>query len=208
MQMEKRLRISDSTVEIELGKPVLPVNYWETILETIGLMSKKQTTLVIGLGNPILGDDGVGWRVVEQVEAELEIAIGNPIEFEYLSIGGLSLMERMEGYRDVIVVDSIMTGSKPNGTIFNLPLSRLPNLQSGHTTAIHDASLATALDVGKRMGLELPEDVWVVAIEAEYVFNFTEELSPEIEKAVPRAVELVKEILIKDLREEKIYDIT
>ena len=171
-------------------------------------MSTKDTTLVIGLGNPILGDDGVGWRVVEKVEAELQIANGREIEFEYLSLGGLSLMERMEGYFDVIVVDSIMTGSKPNGTIFNLPLSQLPNLQSGHTTAIHDASLATALDVGRKMGLELPEEVWVVAVEAEYVYDFSEELSPEVERAVPRAVELVKEILIKDLREEKIYDIT
>ena len=174
-------------------------------------MSSRNTTLVIGLGNPILGDDGVGWKVAEQVEAELRQA--GPLEeanleFEYLSLGGLSLMERMEGYRDVLVVDSILTGSKPNGTIYSLPLSRLPNLSAGHTTAIHDASLATALEVGRQMGLELPDDVWVVAVEAEYVFDFTEKLSPEIEAAVPKTVDLVKKILTTGIREEKIYDIT
>lgn len=171
----------------------------------------KDITLVIGLGNPILGDDGVGWKIAQMVEEQLAaegLLDQKKIEFEYLSLGGLSLMERMEGYLDVIVVDSILTGSKPNGTIYSLPLSGLPNLSAGHTTAIHDASLATALDVGRKMDLVLPEDVWVVAVEAEYVFDFTEEMSPDVERAVPRAVKVVKEILQKGLREEKIYDLT
>ena len=174
-------------------------------------MSIQNTTLVIGLGNPILGDDGVGWKAAEQIEAELRKAgllEEADLEFEYLSLGGLSLMERMEGYQDVLIVDSILTGSRPNGTIYSLPLSRLPNLSAGHTTAIHDTSLATALEVGRQMGLELPEDVWVVAVEAEYVFDFTEKMSPEIEAAVPKTVELVKKILTTGIREEKIYDIT
>ena len=113
----------------------------------------------------------------------------------------------MEGYRDVLVVDSIQTGSKPNGTIYSLPLSGLPNLSAGHTTAIHDTSLMTALSVGRQMGLELPDEVWVVAVEAEYVFDFSEDLSPEIEAAVPKAVDLVKAILTTGIREENIIDL-
>ncbi|MBN2044743.1 MAG: hydrogenase maturation protease [Anaerolineales bacterium] len=173
-------------------------------------MSKLETILVVGLGNPILGDDGVGWRVVEQVEAEYiaKDRKNKGIEFEYYSLGGLSLMERMEGYRDVIVVDSILTGKNPNGTIYSLPLSSLPDYSYGHTTAIHDASLATALEVGRKMGLVLPEDVWIVAVEAEFVYDFSEELSPEVERAVPTAVKLVKELVDTNIREEKIYDIT
>ena len=175
-------------------------------------MNSRKTTLVIGLGNPILGDDGVGWKVVEQVEIDLThpeapSVTSSRLEFEYLSLGGLSLMERMEGYRDVLVVDSIQTGSKPNGTIYSLPLSGLPNLSAGHTTAIHDTSLMTALSVGRQMGLELPDEVWVVAVEAEYVFDFSEDLSPEIEAAVPKAVDLVKAILTTGIREENIIDL-
>ena len=122
---------------------------------------------------------------------------GKVIEFEYYSLGGLSLMERMEGYKDVIVVDSILTGSHPNGTIYSVPLSRLPDFSYGHTTAVHDASLATAVGVGRTMELVLPDDVWVVAVEAEFVYDFSEELSPEVEKAVPTAVKIVREILGK-----------
>ena len=174
------------------------------------MMSKTETILVVGLGNPILGDDGVGWRVVEHVEAEFkaEGQKSREIEFEYYSLGGLSLMERMEGYRDVIVVDSLLTGKKPNGTIYSIPLSSLPDFSYGHTTAIHDASLAIALEVGRQMGMVLPDDVWIVAVEAEFVYDFSEELSPEVEQAVPTAVKLVKMILDTNIREEKIYDIT
>jgi hydrogenase maturation protease len=174
------------------------------------MMNKLETTLVIGLGNPILGDDGVGWRVVEKVAAQIEEKDqdGKAIEFDFLSLGGLSLMERMEGYRDVIVVDSILTKSHPNGTVYSLPLSNLPDFSYGHTTAIHDTSLATALEMGRSMDLVLPDDVWVVAVEAEFVYDFSEELSPEVERAVPTAVKIVREILEKGLREEKIYDIT
>ena len=133
---------------------------------------------------------------------------GLEVEFDYLSLGGLSLMERMDGYKNVIVIDSIRTGSKPNGTIYSLPLSRLPDFSAGHTTAIHDTSLATALELGKRMGMVLPDDVWVVAVEAEVVFEFSEKMTHAVEVAVPIAVKLIIDLLKQDIREEKIYDLT
>lgn len=171
-------------------------------------MKTNQSTLLVGLGNPILGDDGVGWRIVKQVEKAYQQDRANgsnfrEVDFEFLSLGGLSLMEHMEGYEDVIVVDSILTKSRPHGTIYSLPLSGLPDFSAGHTTAIHDTSLANALKVGRTMGMVLPEDVWVVAVEAEYVFDFSEELSPPVEAAVPDAVEIVLEMLRKDLRKEE-----
>lgn len=172
-------------------------------------MPDEKTTLVIGLGNPILGDDGVGWRVVEEAEKRLNGHKNNPereFEYEYLSLGGLSLMERMNGYGDVVVVDSITTHQRPDGSIYSLRLSSLPNLSAGHTTAAHDASLAEALEVGRKMGLKLPADVWVVAVEAQIVYDFSEELSAPIAEAVPKAVEVLLEVLTSD-REEKIYDI-
>lgn len=172
-------------------------------------MQERKTTLLIGLGNPILGDDGIGWRVVEKAEILLDQRTPDEkkqhtIDVLYLSLGGLSLMEHMEGYTDVVVVDSILTKDHPNGTIFSLPLSGLPDFSSGHSTAIHDTSLATALTVGRKMQMELPEDVWVVAVQAEYVFDFSEELSPPVAAALPGAVNVLMEVLTKDLREEKI----
>lgn len=162
-------------------------------------MDKNKITLVIGLGNPILGDDGIGWNVVRIVEERLKSKEHTPddlnLEFDYLSLGGLSLMERMDEYQDVIVVDSIITGTNPVGTIYSLPLHLLPNLSSGHTTAIHDLSLATAMELGRKIGLNLPDAVWIVAVETGSVFEFSEDLTPSIRQVVPEAARLLLAIV-------------
>lgn len=155
-------------------------------------------TLIIGLGNPILGDDGVGWVVVRQVEARLEKR--DEVEFDYLSLGGLSLMERLTGYERVILVDAIYTGAKPVGSVSQFPLSALPDLTAGHSASAHDTSLRNALNVGRSMGVPLPEDdhIHVVAVEAKSVHDFSERLSPEVEAAVTPAVESVLQLLQSD----------
>ena len=58
-------------------------------------------------------------------------------------------------------------------------------------TAAHDTSLQTALQLGRTMGASLPDDIRIVGIEAERVYDFSEELSPEIAAAVPQALRLV-----------------
>ncbi len=162
-------------------------------------MKNKNNILVIGLGNPILGDDGLGWRVVEEVEKKIlrESQFKHKeITFAYYSLGGLALMENMEGYQRVIIVDSLVTGNNPIGTIFSLPLNELPNFSSGHSSAAHDTSLMTALEVGEKCGIELPEEIWAVVIEAENVYEFSENLSPAILDSLPVAVEKVIERLM------------
>jgi len=165
------------------------------LLGLSALFAKNMKILIIGLGNPILGDDGVGWAVAQQVAKLYE---GNTdIEIDCLSLGGLSLMERMTGYKRVILIDAIYTGQHPIGTVSGFPLSNLPNPSAGHTTAVHDASLQTALNVGRSMSIPLPEEdhVQVVAIETENIYDFSEELSPPVAAAIPQAVEVVKKLL-------------
>ncbi|HNH78021.1 MAG TPA: hydrogenase maturation protease, partial [Anaerolineales bacterium] len=77
-------------------------------------------TLVVGLGNPILGDDGVGWKVAEEVRAQLSEA-GLDVDVECLSLGGISLMEHLIGYSRVILVDSFAL-DEPIGSILILKL--------------------------------------------------------------------------------------
>jgi hydrogenase maturation protease len=152
-------------------------------------------TLVIGLGNPILGDDGVGWRVVEEIARKT--VDRSDVEVDTASLGGLSLMERLTGYEHVILVDSFFSGKKPVGTVSQFFLTELPDLSSGHTTAVHDTSLRNALNVGRSMNISLPrdEDVHIVAIEAENVYDFSESLSAPVEAAVPLAVEAVLQLI-------------
>jgi hydrogenase maturation protease len=145
------------------------------------------------LGNPILGDDGVGWKVVE----ELKLAINHqmPVEIDTAALGGLSLMERLIGYERVIIVDSMETGQSPVGSVTVFPLASLPDPMAGHSASAHDATLITALRTAEQLGADIPKQVDIVAIEAENVYDFSEELSPPVAAAVPLAVEKVIELL-------------
>ena len=155
-------------------------------------------TIIIGLGNPILGDDGVGWKVAQEIQSE--IGDQNPeIEVDCLSVGGLSLMERMLGYQRVILIDSMETGKSPVGSVHIFPLLALPSPMAGHSASAHDASLMTALQTAQAVGADVPELVEVVAIEARNVYDFSEELSPAVEQAVPIAAQKVLNLLKVEL---------
>ena len=157
-------------------------------------------TIVIGLGNPILGDDGIGWRVVEKVTQELEEHPPNgnsgTIETECLAVGGLTLMEHLIGYERAILVDAITTGKVPDGTVRSFPIEALPNLAIGHFSSAHDTTLQNAIDMGRRMGAQLPKEIEIVAIEAQQIYDFSEELSAPVSNALPEAVKTVKELLL------------
>lgn len=164
-------------------------------------------TIVIGLGNPILGDDGVGWKVAEEVKKRLPspptpLPAGEgcrrrgagEIDVEFLSLGGISLMEHLIGYERAIVIDAFAS-DQANGSVIVSKLSELPDYSALHTTSAHDTSLQNALKLGKAMGANLPEDVTVVAIATDHVYDFSDELSPPVAKAIPEATKIVIDLL-------------
>ena len=155
-------------------------------------------TLVIGLGNPILGDDGVGWKVAEDVSSAIRYQSsvdGDTVEVDTASLGGLSLMERILGYERVIIVDSMETSNSTVGSVSVFPLASLPDPMAGHSASTHDATLITALRTAEQLGADIPKHVDIVAIEAKNVYDFSEELSPSVAAAVPLAVTKVLELL-------------
>ena len=86
---------------------------------------------------------------------------------------------------------------KPVGTVSKFTLSELPDLSAGHSASAHDTSLRNALNVGRSMDIPLPEDenVFIVAIEAKNVYDFSQELSPAVAEAVPQAVKAVIDLI-------------
>jgi len=111
--------------------------------------------LVLGLGNPILGDDGVGWHVAAAVERSLA-GTRESVTVERAALGGLHVMERMIGYDRAIIVDAIHTGRHGAGRVSLLPLEDLPDPVAGYTNSSHDTSLRTAMEVGRSLGARLP----------------------------------------------------
>lgn len=143
-------------------------------------------TLILGIGNPILSDDGVGCVVARRLQKKLRMR--PDITVKETSLSGLSLLEEMAGYERLIIIDSIQTkGGKP-GAIYKLSPS---DFKIGHMAIIHDLGLFGALELGRKLGMDMPREVVIFAIEAKDMTTFSEECTPEVKKAIPKAVERV-----------------
>lgn len=151
-------------------------------------------TIVVGLGNPILRDDGAGWLVADAVEAALT-GRDEAVVVERLAAGGLTLMEHLVGFRRAILVDAVVTGADPPGTVRRLSLDALPGREAGHLDSAHDATLAAALEAGRALGAVVPDSIDIVTIEAVRVLDVGEALTPDVEDAVQVAADLVLGLL-------------
>jgi hydrogenase maturation protease len=147
-------------------------------------------TLVLGLGNPILSDDSVGIKIAQELQGsihELGVIVAES------SSSGLSLLELLIDYDRVIIVDAIQTEEGKAGCIYHLGLSGLT--ESRHVTSCHGINLAMAIRLGKQLGLKLPQQIDIFAIEAADVNTFNEELTPEVKKAVPLCLGMIAHAL-------------
>lgn len=153
-------------------------------------------TIVVGLGNPILGDDGVGWKVADEVMRHLPEDA--PVDVTCLSVGGIGLMEHLIGYDHAIIIDAFATDT-PVGSISVLRLDQLPNYSAFHTTSSHDTSLQNAMELGRSMGAHLPDDVMIVGIATRKVFDFSEDLSPPVARVVHSVGTIVLDMLKENI---------
>lgn len=143
--------------------------------------------LVIGLGNPILRDDGVGIRVAEEIRRRLNGR--GDTDITELSVGGIRLMEAMAGYDRVFIIDAVMTGNQPPGAFSRLHIDDLG--MSLHTSSTHDTNLACALESGRLAGQKIPSEIVIWGIEAVDVNDFGEQMSGPVEAAVPAVADAV-----------------
>lgn len=145
-------------------------------------------TLVIGFGNPIVQDDAIGIRLARDLHARS----GDRPDVEWCpecSAGGLDLLERLAGYERVVVLDAIRTRDGRPGDWYRFSAAALR--ETRHLSNVHDANFATALELGRRLGLALPrdEDIHVFAVEIQENDTFGEELSTPVIAAYPALIE-------------------
>lgn len=149
-------------------------------------------TLVLGLGNLILTDDGIGIHVVRALASH---PLPPGVVTAETSLGGLRILETILGYQRIILVDAIQTAEGKAGEIYTFdPSSLQASLHSGST---HDLSLFGALQMGRELGMDIPDDsdIPIVAVQVEDVQTLGETLTPDVEAAIPAAVIVVMTIL-------------
>ncbi|MBP1731649.1 MAG: hydrogenase maturation protease [Deltaproteobacteria bacterium] len=144
-------------------------------------MGQEGRTLILGLGNPILGDDGVGIAIAR------EIRDGWPtdpsIDILEAGLAGRFLLDVITGYQTVVVADAIITDEKAlAGSIYSLSVDDLGKAVNPY--ASHALDLRTTVELGKQLGYEMPETIRVYAVEIKENTVFREGLSREVEAAV------------------------
>ncbi|MCD4650793.1 MAG: hydrogenase maturation protease [Candidatus Cloacimonetes bacterium] len=145
-------------------------------------------TLVLGLGNPILSDDGVGIFVVREVQKLVpEAHISETVA------SGFRVVDEMVGFQRLILVDSIITGKAPPGTIHRLTREQLEGTL--HYNNPHDVGLFEAIKIMESHNQPLPEEMIFLAIEILDCDTFSEECTPLVKAAITKAVEAVLELL-------------
>ena len=147
-------------------------------------------TLVLGLGNPILSDDGVGIKVAHEVANQFN---SPQVTVAETSAAGLSLLDSIVGYDKVIIIDAIQTEEGNTGQIYRMGLQDFSSAK--HFSSPHQINLVTALELGKMLDLAMPQKITIFAVEAKDITNFSEKCTPGVERAIPEAVKMVMEDL-------------
>ncbi len=132
--------------------------------------------IVVGIGNPYLGDDAIGIRAA-QIAAELY-----NIDATFLHTTSLEVIDAIDGYDRAVIVDSIF-GDKPG----NIHVFSIEDLEAKSVTCTHAIGLAETLRIGAEI-IDMPEII-VVAVEIRNVDG--KELSKEVMDALPIVVDVI-----------------
>jgi hydrogenase maturation protease len=143
------------------------------------------STLVLGMGNPILSDDGVGLTVARRLRAT---PMPDGVDIGESEVGGLRLLELVRGRSRVIIVDAIRSG-RSAGEIVRYSGD---DFRGGHRYgSAHSIHLGTALELGRQLGYPMPDEVVVYAIEAVDIETFGEDLSPPVAEAADKVIAMI-----------------
>ena len=144
-------------------------------------MDSRSRTLLLGMGNPILSDDAVGIRLVSDFRRRLGNVAGLDI-VDDCTAGGMDLLQIIEGYDRLLLVDSIKTRERSGGSWFRFTGDRLR--KTVHLTNIHDANFATTLSLGRLLGMKLPsdQDIHIFAVEVLDNFTFSNKMTDRLER--------------------------
>ena len=150
---------------------------------------------MLGIGNEIRGDDGVGIHVVRRVAELLPAEAASRVDVDEACTGGFDLVDYLRGYERAVIADAIQTKGGVAGAVYTFPLAALR--LTAHLGHSHGVNLGGALAVLEGLGLGAPADVAVVAVEAVELNEFTEEMTPAVAAAVEEAAAAVLK-LVKD----------
>ncbi len=147
---------------------------------------------ILGCGNTLMGDDGVGIRAIERLQ---QIQLPPNVEIVEAGVGGLAILSWIEDADKVVIIDAVQTGNEPPGTVYAFTDKELPPSEM-FMLSLHDLNLVDTINVG-RLVQKMPAEIVIIGVEVKRVAEFTRELTPEVEGALPEVIDLV----LKEIRQ-------
>ena len=145
-------------------------------------------TLIVGVGSVLMGDDGVGPRVIDELEKE---TLPEGIRLHGGDVSGMDLLKYFHGHDRVIIIDAANMNEKP-GTIKILDLSEIKKADFNDKFSTHGMALLETLTLAKK--LDMPQEIKIIAIQPENT-GFSLELSDLIKDTIPRIIKEVKKLI-------------
>lgn len=146
-------------------------------------------TVVIGLGNPLMGDDGLGILVLERLRDGW--AFRPPLELLDGGTWGLNLLPHIERSSRLLILDAIDAGAEP-GSLVQLEKNDIPRFLAGKLSP-HQIDLKEVLAIAELRDT-LPEEIVAVGLQP-FSIEMREGLSAPVAAGVPRLIERVLERL-------------
>lgn len=146
----------------------------------------RMKTLILGIGNPILSDDSVGIKIAREIEERKP-----ELTVEQTDEAAIAMLDLIMDYEKLVIIDSIKTGQGEPGELYKLALDDFkPNMEF---ISSHGMDIATAFEVGRRLGCTMPQAVSIYAVEVKDNSNFNERCTPEIAARIPHMVKQIIE---------------
>lgn len=150
--------------------------------------------LILGLGNDILSDDAIGPKLVQRLEGDIS---EDRITFLTAAVGGMEIMELMKDYNHAIIIDAIKTKVGVPGAVYHFTPDHFE--ETLHASSFHDVSFLTAIELAKKIDINLPKQIDIIAIEILEDLVFSDELSPPLKREYDfiyvKIYKLVKELI-------------
>jgi hydrogenase maturation protease len=141
-------------------------------------------TLILGMGNSILTDDGVGIKIARKLKER------NPeLEVIETSEAGIALLDFIVGYDKLIIIDSIRTEKGKPGELYRLGMEALK--PAANLSSSHGIDIATAYEIGQGLGYKMPKYISIYAVEIEDNTTFGEECTGKVEGRIPFIAEQI-----------------
>jgi len=144
-------------------------------------------TLILGIGNQILTDDGAGIKIAQKIKKEKP-----ELEVLEASEGAIALLDHVVGYDKLIIIDSIKSKKGKPGEFYKLELEDLKPAMDFSSS--HGIDIATAFKVGEGLGYRMPQSVSIYAVEIRDNTTFGEKCTDEVAERIPFiAKQIIKE---------------